>query len=30
MMDKIVYDRLDDLLSAIEYNGGGYKYPFER
>lgn len=23
MMDKIVYDRLDDLLSAIEYNGGG-------
>lgn len=22
-MDKIVYDRLDDVISAIEYNGGG-------
>ena len=22
-MDKVVYDRLDDVLSAIEYNGGG-------
>lgn len=22
-MDRVVYDRLDDVLSAIEYNGGG-------
>lgn len=22
-MDKIVYDRLDDVISAIDYNGGG-------
>ena len=26
-MDKIVYDRLDDVLSAIEYNGGGHNCP---
>lgn len=29
-MDVAVMDRLEDILSSCEYNGGGHKYPFDR
>lgn len=29
-MDVIVMDKLEDIASSIEYNGGGYKYPFRK
>lgn len=29
-MDVIEMNKLEDILSAVEYNGGGYKYPFRK